>query len=356
MAEANCTRKCLHCEAPIPAQKQRGRPRKHCSDECRAAHSEKVLRKQAAGKPECQVDGCSQPSRTKGWCSKHYARWRAHGDPLYTKHGKRVRKECAWCGQEMQLLPAKAKKRTTCSWTCAQRLRNSQAGTSRFKVIYCLGCHHKVERQVRTDGDSGKYCSRECAFSVKAKVSAETAAIQDMGRRQRERAATWYATIVGSELKALSRIAINIRASIAECGYCGKSHVRRFAFSRYCSEPCSMAHKAEAAERYRQSDAYKAMRRRHRARRRALERTAVADNIDPFAVFERDKWRCHLCGGKTLKSKRGTTHDRAPELEHIIALADGGTHTWGNVACACRKCNMTKGASSAGQLGLQIAC
>lgn len=29
----------------------------------------------------CSVEGCDHPSKTRGWCSKHYQRWRAHGDP-----------------------------------------------------------------------------------------------------------------------------------------------------------------------------------------------------------------------------------------------------------------------------------
>lgn len=30
----------------------------------------------------CAVDGCSSPPRARGWCPKHWKRWRAHGDPL----------------------------------------------------------------------------------------------------------------------------------------------------------------------------------------------------------------------------------------------------------------------------------
>jgi hypothetical protein len=31
--------------------------------------------------PACSVDGCDDPSETRGWCEKHYQRWRIHGDP-----------------------------------------------------------------------------------------------------------------------------------------------------------------------------------------------------------------------------------------------------------------------------------
>lgn len=33
-------------------------------------------------KPKCSIDGCDTISKTRGWCSKHYDRWRFHGDPL----------------------------------------------------------------------------------------------------------------------------------------------------------------------------------------------------------------------------------------------------------------------------------
>lgn len=30
----------------------------------------------------CAVDGCERPTHSRGWCTKHYSRWRKHGDPL----------------------------------------------------------------------------------------------------------------------------------------------------------------------------------------------------------------------------------------------------------------------------------
>lgn len=34
----------------------------------------------------CAVEGCGRATEARGWCSKHYLRWRKHGDPLVT-HG-----------------------------------------------------------------------------------------------------------------------------------------------------------------------------------------------------------------------------------------------------------------------------
>lgn len=31
---------------------------------------------------KCSIDGCATKAYVRGWCSKHYQRWLAHGDPL----------------------------------------------------------------------------------------------------------------------------------------------------------------------------------------------------------------------------------------------------------------------------------
>lgn len=56
-------------------------------------------------------------------------------------------------------------------------------------------------------------------------------------------------------------------------------------------------------------------------------------------VFARDNWTCHWCG-------RTVTEDIA-ELDHVVALIDGGTNHPSNYVCACASCNRTRG----GRLG-----
>ena len=108
---------------------------------------------------------------------------------------------------------------------------------------------------------------------------------------------------------------------------------------RLCSSPC----KRQTAKR---------RKRIEKGVRRARTRGSAAERIDPIAVFERDRWRCQLCGCSTPKRLRGQMVDRAPELDHIVPLGSGGAHTWVNVHCACRKCNGQKHANPLGQLRL----
>ena len=42
----------------------------------------------------CKIDGCGRatgvPGTARGWCDRHYRRWRRHGDPLAGKRGARL--------------------------------------------------------------------------------------------------------------------------------------------------------------------------------------------------------------------------------------------------------------------------
>jgi 5-methylcytosine-specific restriction endonuclease McrA len=72
------------------------------------------------------------------------------------------------------------------------------------------------------------------------------------------------------------------------------------------------------------------------------------------SVFERDGWRCQLCGLKVLmKGKRcrktRRLHPRTASLDHIIPMSKGGPHTELNVQCACLACNVRKNARMIGQ-------
>lgn len=94
----------------------------------------------------------------------------------------------------------------------------------------------------------------------------------------------------------------------------------------------------------------KRIKRAHKALRRARKKGADCESVDPYKVFDRDKWKCQLCGVKTPKSKRGTYADNAPELDHIIPLSKGGAHKYTNTQCTCRKCNGLKSDKPLGQM------
>lgn len=84
-------------------------------------------------------------------------------------------------------------------------------------------------------------------------------------------------------------------------------------------------------------------------KRRAKWHNVYYEPVNRYKVYRRDKYICQLCGVKTLKSKAGTSHDREPNIDHIIPMSKGGPHTYNNVQTLCRKCNMDKRDKLVGQ-------
>lgn len=101
--------------------------------------------------------------------------------------------------------------------------------------------------------------------------------------------------------------------------------------SRYCSASCLRADGKD--------------------RRRARKREAFVAPVYRSRIFDRDAWMCQLCGKRTSPG-RVVPHPLAPVLDHIVPLADGGTHEPKNVQCAHFLCNSQKADRGQDQLRL----
>lgn len=130
------------------------------------------------------------------------------------------------------------------------------------------------------------------------------------------------------------------RVFIADCATCSKLFACQYT-RRTCSPTCAKTHDAEA-------------RRQAKSRRRAVKRNAFVANVSPQKVFERDGWKCHLCG-KAINRKAAVPHPKAPTIDHVIPLASGGTHEPLNCRAAHFLCNSLKGDRGGGEQLLLVA-
>lgn len=80
---------------------------------------------------------------------------------------------------------------------------------------------------------------------------------------------------------------------------------------------------------------------RYKARKRGAPRYERIRRID---VFEADGFRCYLC------KKVFEASDL--QVDHIVPVSRGGTHTRDNVATACGHCNASKGAKLLEEMGI----
>jgi hypothetical protein len=204
----------------------------------------------------------------------------------------------------------------------------------------------------------GLCCSRVCGFEYQRRVKAKAKADRIAARPPRPspdpcricgRACPHLGMLMCSlpcrriHASKLARVSYRPRGRDQRtCKQCrGRflpSHGGRTAF---CSQRC--AHRFARRGKAKNAEA--------RARRLG----ALCDySITNEKVFRRDRWRCQLCGRSTPQRLKGTTDPAAPELDHILPFAAGGSHTWDNVQCACRACNCAKADKPLGQLRLAV--
>lgn len=121
-----------------------------------------------------------------------------------------------------------------------------------------------------------------------------------------------------------------IQRRMHKCPVCGTETMNRV----YCSEKCrKSAHDAN-----------------HDVKRRIKLRDAMIDSdITLKRLYKRDKGICHICGGRCdygdyeVRDGQFVSGRNYPSIDHVVPLAKGGEHSWGNVMLAHHYCNTIKG-------------
>jgi hypothetical protein len=256
-----------------------------------------------------------------------------------------IQKICAQCSSEFSdLTGRRGRPRRYCSKPClylAQLRRNGAKPiaveralrAASAKTAICPECQR--EFRARRNSSLHRHCSRTC-----------------------QHASAHRAALVRNEAKVYARWAkraadIYKPDPTRDCPDCGCTPLLKHEHRcQSCADGRAKERRAKAKSAYKLTDAYRRIRRTAKAKRRAVERGIDAERFDPFEIFNRDGWCCHICGVKTPKRLRGTFEDNAPELDHIVPLSAGGEHSRRNTACSCRRCNIRKGSTPLGQLRL----
>jgi 5-methylcytosine-specific restriction endonuclease McrA len=72
-------------------------------------------------------------------------------------------------------------------------------------------------------------------------------------------------------------------------------------------------------------------------------------------ILTRDKYTCVYCGARAGERQRGRALTRADfSVDHLIPSSRGGGNTWGNTACACRRCNHRKADRTPHEAGMRL--
>lgn len=256
----------------------------------------------------CSFGTCGGKHKAQGYCLRHYRQW---------QRGE-VKPDATNCGHCGKALEGKQNNAMYCGKRCKQEawkaanpehwIALNARKVSAVYAGYCVTC-------------GGAYCGkRERMYCTPACEPRYSDTVYVLG--------------------------VYYTPPVRTCQHCGLqwSAIRRLGPSSYCQSP-------ECQEAWRIAVRRAAAHKSHVERAKKHGRRYGYFNV--MRVFTRDKWRCQLCGAKTPKSLRGTTNPRAPEVGHIVAIANGGDHLIENIQCECRACNAAKGTAARGQTWLE---
>lgn len=113
-----------------------------------------------------------------------------------------------------------------------------------------------------------------------------------------------------------------------KCVVCGKEFFSQYPNQKYCSLTCKRKSKSSGNIR-------------KRCRKYGVK---YEHGITLAKVYARDHGICQICGKPTdwHDNSWGCIGSNYPTIDHIVALANGGAHSWDNVQLAHAMCNSIK--------------
>lgn len=122
--------------------------------------------------------------------------------------------------------------------------------------------------------------------------------------------------------------------TFVKCLFCNKEFSKLGNRKKYCSIECSRSFRGN--------------------KRNILKRIngECDESITLYEVYRKGNGKCYLCGKKVDWGDKKPSNRTMicgpdyPNIDHVIPLKNGGTHTWDNVKLACKYCNSRKKAMS----------
>jgi|SRR5688572_22180242 len=197
---------------------------------------------------------------------------------------------CRWCAVPVSVTDS-TRTVVTCGPSCSQR------PTQPRLVRTCALCHATY------GGGGSRYCSTPCAMEAKRQYD------RDYNARRPGR----------------------VPHHVCGCGTV-------LPLSRHKCDPC-----IQITRRNRK--------RADKRRRRAIALGVATERYTLAEIAQRDKRTCQLCR-KRVAMRQVVPHPKAPTVDHVLPLADGGDDTRANVQLAHFMCNSMKREHGTQQLAL----
>ena len=234
--------------------------------------------------------------------------------------------DCMWCGKTLEVMYQPDRK--YCSHRCAGFAR---ADKNKKEIKQCLSCDQNFESY---KAGNRKYCSVKCTVSARTSLKGTTRECVICGNsfephHKNQKCCSYKCQAVVSNRKLIEKLAKTKRV----CQGCGKEYTPLRNNQIYCSKNCRDRVYARNNPDYTSAKGH-----RYRSRMASVEH----EEFIASEIYERDRWRCGICGKKVNKKLRHPDL-LSPTLDHITPLSLGGPHTRDNVQLAHYICNIKKG-------------
>ena len=239
---------------------------------------------------------------------------------------KPIVKECEICSEEFEITTTFNKR--FCSENCkhtARRNRNPKPP----KIANCKYCNSSYIKRY-----TSLYCSDECRkehyrkqYNRKRTIKLYRYKCIECGKHGYSKRKKDYCSDKCSDMAYSKKRQMKSRR-FKKCLYCHHWHYKNRV---YCSDECSKRN-------MKRNQVIAKTKRMTKARQNGQ----FDADIDIYKLIERDGEQCYLCGD-TVHFNVHYNDPKYPTIEHILAIANGGTHSWDNVKVACRDCNNHKG-------------
>ena len=200
---------------------------------------------------------------------------------------------------------------------CSTHYNRTRANRHVKRAMPCAWCGTTVVKLPRSEAVYGVVCSTACrghllGLALRGEAKSGSSALVHIPRAARQ------------DRRPRPANSVRKRWFAGDCVVCGDKFVSETT-ARTCSEQCA-------------EQRFVDQRRAGKHARRARMKAAFVSHVSPLAIYRRDGWQCWLCLS-AIDPHADPQGDHGPSLDHIIPLANGGTHEPANVRACHRGCN-----------------
>lgn len=278
--------------------------------------------------------------------------------------------QCVRCGKSHATARRDAK---YCSTECANKSQ------SEVEPATCEACG--IVFQPRNGNRYRRFCSRECGFKRDMSVEIERLSLYVFKadpftavKNRLKYRVKWYQSRYRRALercdmcRSLRGWADAKGPSSIFCAEC-RPHMQRLGSEGIstlaspicmdCQKPRDMSTRKTRSGKRCDDCEYQLKRERKAAsgkvrRARKYHNGRIDKDITLKKLSNRDGGACYLCGLLVDWSDDPWSGGKYPNIEHVVPLSKGGTHTWDNVKLACSQCNTDKGDSAPVAVGVCV--